>query len=65
MNARYLVSAVIITVCCGSPAPVRAQSRDAHASSSFSAVNVSREHRYQVDARVAAAAVLDSQVERR
>jgi hypothetical protein len=51
MYARHLVSAVIITACCGSP-PVHAQSRDAHASSSFSAVNVSSEHRYQVDARV-------------
>jgi hypothetical protein len=52
MNARYLVAAVIITVFCGSPAPVHAQSRDAHAALSFSAANVSRQHRYQVDARV-------------
>jgi hypothetical protein len=51
MYARHLVSAVIVTVCGVSP-PVHAQPSGAHASAPFSAVKVSREHKYQVDARV-------------
>ena len=52
MYARHIVSAVIITFVCNRPAPVRAESADGHPLSSFSAVNVSREHNYRVDARV-------------
>jgi hypothetical protein len=50
--ARQMASAVVITVFCYAPAPVRAQSGNGHELVSFSAVNVSREHRYRVDARV-------------
>lgn len=52
MSARQIVPAVIITAVSYTPAPVRAESRDAHGALSFSAVNVSREHEYRVDARV-------------
>ena len=52
MYARQIVSAVIMTIVGQSAVPLRAQSGDEHATPSFSAVNVSRGHTYQVDARV-------------
>jgi hypothetical protein len=52
MNARRISSAFILTAVmwCTSD-PLHGQSADAHAYAPFSAVNVSRERRYQVDAR--------------
>jgi hypothetical protein len=52
MYARRVVSALIITCFCELPAPARAESVAGPPSLSFSAVNVSREHNYQVDVRV-------------
>ena len=52
MNARRISSAVIfITVMWCTPERLHGQSADAHAYASFSAVEVSRERRYQVDVR--------------
>jgi len=53
MNARRISSAVILTagIWC-TPQHLHGQSADAHASAAFSAVEVVREHRYQVDARM-------------
>ena len=52
MPARRISAAVILTTVmwCTSE-PLHGQSADAHANASFSAVEVSRERRYQVDAR--------------
>ena len=53
MNARRICSAVILTtgIWC-TPQRLHGQSADAHASAAFSAVEVVREHRYQVDVRM-------------
>ena len=53
MNARRISSAVILTtgIWC-TPQHLHGQSADAHAYAAFSAVEVVREHRYQVDARM-------------
>jgi hypothetical protein len=52
MRVRHLVSSAAIALACLMPAPVRTQSRSAEATLPFSAVSVSREHTYRVDARV-------------
>ena len=53
MNARRISSAVILTTGMWSTSELlHGQSADAHASAPFSAMEVSRERRYQVDARV-------------
>lgn len=53
MNARRISSAfILIAVMWGTPELLHGQSVAAHASASSSAVEVSRERRYQVDARV-------------
>jgi hypothetical protein len=52
MNARRISSAfILITVMWSTPELLHGQSAGAHADASFSAVQVSHEHRYQVDAR--------------
>jgi hypothetical protein len=52
MYARHIVSALIVSVFWALSGPVGAQSGDEHATLSFSTGRVSREHNYQVDARV-------------
>jgi hypothetical protein len=52
MRVRHLVSSVAIALACFMPAPVLTQSHGAEAPLPFSAVHVSREHTYRVDARV-------------
>jgi hypothetical protein len=52
MYARHIVSALIVGGFWALSGPVAAQSGDEHATLSFSTGNVSREHNYQVDARV-------------
>ena len=52
MNARRISSAfILIAVMWSTSERLHGQAADAHASASFSAVEVSRERRYQVDAR--------------
>lgn len=52
MNPRPILSALIVTVCCALPSVGNAQSGDAPPVRRFIAASVSREHKYQVDARV-------------
>ena len=52
MPARHIVSAIFVALFWFMPAPGSAQSGDEYPALTFTAGSVSREHRYQVDARI-------------